>query len=505
MNALIDPAEQGTAWPWDSLPGGRWIGRLVVALLILFWVWALATWPLTLATALLVGVIAGVPVLLRPALGLPLLAIAIPFGSLRTIRIGPAGVGLAEILLGVIAVAWLLQQMARRRLHIIWPAFALPALLFLGVLLASFLPATSLVLGIKDLLKWVELWVAAVLVVNLVDRSTALLLVLGLLGAGAAEGLLGLYQFLMRQGPEEFLVMERFMRAAGTFGQPNPYGGYLGLTLPLAIGILLTVWPRIWPGRGAWRQQLPWLAAIAGAVLTAGGLIASWSRGAWLGAAAAVVAVVGGRGGRWLRGVVAVTVVGVLLCLATIGRVPVPEALAQRFSEYATDFTTFDVRNVQVTDANFAVVERIAHWQAAWGMFSDHPWTGVGLGNYTVAYEQYALPNWPDALGHAHNYYLHMLAEVGLPGLAAYLLWLAMSLWVILRALRAADGLWRGVALGALGMWVHLAVHSVFDNLYVHAMSIQLGLLLGLAAWIAGRSWATTDRAVATEVGTHGV
>jgi O-antigen ligase len=143
------------------------------------------------------------------------------------------------------------------------------------------------------------------------------------------------------------------------------------------------------------------------------------------------------------------------------------------------------VRNVEVTDANFAVVERAAHWYAAWRMFSDHPWTGVGLGNYATAYERYALPRWPDPLGHAHNYYLNIAAEAGLPGLAAYLLWMAAGLWVIARAVRGSQGLEQGLALGALGLWVHLAVHSVFDNLYVHGMAIHVGLLLGMAAWVA--------------------
>lgn len=486
MRANGEPAPVGMpAWPWERLPYGHWLGRLALAALMLVCAWALACWPLTLAATLLAAAGVGLAILIWPPLGLALLAMAVPFGSLRTVNLGPAQLGGEEVVLAVTAAAWLVRQLARRSLQLAWPAFAGAGLVLLGAMLLSFLPASSLVLAAKEMLKWVELWLAAVLVVNLVDARSALLLVLALLAAAAAEGLHGLYQFFAQVGPPGFVLMGRFMRAAGTFDQPNPYGGYLGLTLPLAVGLVLTAWPPRAGGHGeGQRSRALWLAAAGAGVLIAGGLLASWSRGAWLGAAAGVAVVLVARGGAWFRGALAVGLTGLLVCLLVFGRVPLPGALAERFSGFVSDLTTFDVRDVEVTDANFAVVERAAHWQAALGMFSDHPWTGVGLGNYPQAYPQYALPRWPDPLGHAHNYYLNIAAEAGLPGLAAYLLWVAAGLWLALRAARRSQGLWQGVALGVLGMWVHLSVHNLFDNLYVHGMGIHIGLMLGLAAWL---------------------
>ncbi len=476
--------ERVPRWPWESLPYGAWLGRLALAGLMLACAWALATLPLSRAAVLLAGAGAGVAILIWPPLGLVLLAMAVPFGSLRSLQLGPAQVGGEEAVLAVTTAAYLARQLARRSLQITWPAFAGAGLVLLGAMLLSFLPATSLALAAKEMLKWVELWLAAVLVINLVDWRSALMVVLALLAAGAAEGLHGLYQFFAQVGPPGFVLMGRFMRAAGTFAQPNPYGGYLGLTLPLAVGLVLTAWP----GKAREDTWLParivWGAAVASAALIAGGVLASWSRGAWVGAAAGVAAVVAARGGGWLRGVVALGLTGLLVCLLLFGRVPLPGALEERFSGLLADLTTFDVRDVEVNDTNFAVVERAAHWQAALGMFSDHPWTGVGLGNYPEAYAQYALPRWPDPLGHAHNYFLNVAAEAGLPGLAAYLLWVGAGLWVAVLAVRRSRGLWQGVALGALGMWVHLNVHNLFDNLYVHGMGIHIGLLLGLAAWL---------------------
>jgi O-antigen ligase len=120
-------------------------------------------------------------------------------------------------------------------------------------------------------------------------------------------------------------------------------------------------------------------------------------------------------------------------------------------------------------------------------MWSDHPWFGVGAGNYEPAYGRYALPLWPVALGHAHNYYLNIAAEAGTIGLMTYLFLWGVSVvgaWLAARRTRAWE--W-GVALGVLGVLVHLGVHGFFDNLYVHAMYLQVAILLGVIAPYARR------------------
>jgi O-antigen ligase len=145
-----------------------------------------------------------------------------------------------------------------------------------------------------------------------------------------------------------------------------------------------------------------------------------------------------------------------------------------------------DVRGVEVTDANFAVLERMAHWQSAIRMWTDRPWLGVGAGNYEVVYSRYSLPLWPYPLGHAHNYYLNIGAEAGIAGLIAYLvLWGAALLQSWKATRRALSWNW-GVALGVLGVVMHLSVHNFFDNLFVHAMYLQVAILLGLIAFPKG-------------------
>jgi O-antigen ligase len=118
-------------------------------------------------------------------------------------------------------------------------------------------------------------------------------------------------------------------------------------------------------------------------------------------------------------------------------------------------------------------------------MIEANPWTGVGFSNYQPVYEQYRLLNWPMPLGHAHNIYLNVAAETGLPGLAAYLiLWIAIFAQTI-RALGKQRGVKRGLLLGLLGAWVHLSVHHLFDNLYVDNVHLNIGAMIGLLAVLA--------------------
>jgi O-antigen ligase len=158
----------------------------------------------------------------------------------------------------------------------------------------------------------------------------------------------------------------------------------------------------------------------------------------------------------------------------------IPPSIGQRFSDFLPYLGVPDVRGVEITDANFAVLERMAHWQSAVEMWADHPWLGVGIGNYATAYPRYALPLWPLPLGHAHNYYLNMGAEAGMLGLLSYLLLWGSALALSWQATRRATGWCWGVALGVLGVLVHLSVHNFFDNLYVHSMYLQVAILLGI-------------------------
>lgn len=456
----------------------------------------LAWLPLAEAAALFFGIALLLLVIVRPWVGLALMLLAGPWGALESATFGIPIVDSGQLLFLLTVAAWLVASASRRRLVLAQTPLNVPLALFILVAGLTLLNASSLATGTRELLKWLEIALLVFLVVDVVASPRGLRpwpaamqigsrgLVAILLVAGMSQALVGIWQFALRgSGPDHFAIAGgAFYRAYGTFQQPNPYGGFMSWMALLATGTLLGLVAALRRGRigavlrASWHW---WLFVAIAAALTVLALVLSWSRGAWLAFAAggAVLLVFLPRDRR--IGVGLLLAVGFLL-LAAWGSDLIPQPLIARLSSFTADLRFGDVRGVDINDANYAVIERLAHWQAAIEMARDHFWLGVGFGNYEPAYPAYALANWPFPLGHAHNYYLNLLAEVGLVGTLAYgLLWTTILVQTIF-LLGRLDWPRRGIALGLLGAWTALSVHHLLDKLYVNNLYLHLGVMLGL-------------------------
>jgi putative inorganic carbon (HCO3(-)) transporter len=403
---------------------------------------------------------------------------------------------IGQIALVLFVGAWAASRIARgqRLLRLRWTPLYIPLLLFLAVAGLSIINALSVGKWITEWVKWVQIVFMIALVMDLGSDNLWEWLVLGLTLSGLANALVGIYEFFGGSGALHLLVSGRFFRAFGTFGQPNPFGGFMGLLTPVALMAAVGYAVRL---RAQWRSRQRILrhslALLMFYLLSSGimlvGIIFSWSRGAWLGLGGAFLVILITLPRRnWL---------GLLMLLAGVGGLALvwftdllPHSIIDRLSSSTQELFAFeDVRGIDITPENYAVAERLAHWQAALNIASYHPWLGIGFGNYEAAYPAYQLLNWSEPLGHAHNYYLNILAETGILGLLAYgKVWLsiiAMS-W---RARRHPDALARFVVVGLLGTWTYLLIHSFFDNLYVNNVFIHLGLMLGLSGVLYNQAW----------------
>jgi O-antigen ligase len=232
------------------------------------------------------------------------------------------------------------------------------------------------------------------------------LVALALTGTACAG--LGMYQTLSSQtvlglgiyGPYQSLVPVESLaepdqaliyRAAGPFRHPNELGLFLTGCLAFTFGLLGR--PRSWFLRLA-------LTALAG--LQAMTLLYTYSRSAWLGAALVIAGFLVFSPRRRLVALSALgaVVVGLAL-LPPEGR----EALGQRSGR------------AQPYD-----VGRVDSWRAAARMAWHHPLTGIGLGSFAERFPEFKDPEArldPRQRHDAHNAFLSLAAEAGLPaGLA---------------------------------------------------------------------------------------
>jgi O-antigen ligase len=143
----------------------------------------------------------------------------------------------------------------------------------------------------------------------------------------------------------------------------------------------------------------------------------------------------------------------------------------------------------RVTAADNGGDGRADLWLVATRMVDDHPLAGVGLGNFAArAGEWVSAPGELDNVElvaerphEAHNTYLQLLAETGLPGLLAFLLVIGLALRAARRAERRFTALGdehlavqaRAVLLAGIGMVAGLVFITNGDDL-------RLWLLLGL-------------------------
>lgn len=461
------------------------------------------------ALALTLGLaVAVLPPLVSGALavGLPLLLISLAYPVVAlglALLIGPTRALLVAVVPGLpldpgqlgllfFLGLWLVQRLSQRKLQLPMPALAWPFGLFILVGLASLWAAPNPVDGLQEVIKWAQMLLVALLTLDLAQRGHRVAILTAVLLAGAVQAAGGIYQWGLRGiGPEHFAIAPGRYRAYGAFEQPNPFGGYMGLVWPLAAGLafgglLKTLAPLRHTGLATLRNWplTHWLAltlTTLTAALCGVALLVSYSRGAWLGAAAAgAVLLIFAPRQRGLG--LALGLVAALGGLALWQAGLLPASITSRLSTITDFIQVYDVRGVHINDANFSLIERIAHWQAAFAMTDAHPWLGVGLGNYTAAYPDFRLINWVYPLGHAHNIYFNLLAEVGLIGLVAYLSLWGFIVWQTLTALIHTTGWQRGLALGLLGVWAHLSTHHLVDYLYVNNLHIHLGVLLGLLA-----------------------
>lgn len=306
---------------------------------------------------------------------------------------------LSETALTVLTLLWLwrLRDPAARAAAR-WPLWQ-PVLAFSAVSLVSALasghPLTALG-GCKGLLLVTALYVTADVLARPADGHRFLSALLVVVTVAAVVGLL---QTVTCPGPaadygSPAWLYHRCYRARGFFSIYMTLAGVLSL-------VLLASLPRLLPGAALPRwPTLPWMVSL-------GGLLATYTRGAWIGFAAGVLALLPiTRKGRWL-------LLGGLIVVG-LAALAGPQHLRQRF------LTMGDPDDPTVK-------ERVYMWRSGLTMWRQHPVLGLGPGGVKREYESYALPEAvKKRTGHVHNTPLQILVERGVLGLAAWLwIWAA--------------------------------------------------------------------------------
>ena len=283
-------------------------------------------------------------------------------------------------------------------------------------------------------------------------------------------------RYVIRQNETHLMVYMIEQRLTGTFKMPNDLGAYLALSLPFVIGYFVTSW---------WRdtkQKRPiWRILLLGAVVVvmSANLVLTLTRAAWvstiiaigcLGVYFIVIALrkIESVYGLWKRILFGSTLIIVLLSLSLFF---VPQHIKARFQTMIEHPVGF-------------MGERPQWWQTALALTRKYPLTGIGLGRFRYEYqnsgptEQYNIPY------HAHNIYLHIAVEHGIPSLMVFL-WMVAIICQQVYGIRQANNFWGiGTFIGASGFLISALIYGLADNILHQRTVLLFYFIIGIIFYL---------------------
>jgi putative inorganic carbon (hco3(-)) transporter len=113
------------------------------------------------------------------------------------------------------------------------------------------------------------------------------------------------------------------------------------------------------------------------------------------------------------------------------------------------------------------IVGRIEIWSRAIFMIEDYPYTGIGMGLFgPVADTLYPFHEYSTfTVEHAHNIFLQLGVDLGIPGLISWMAVLELSVMAAaLITIRAREHWLRGLGAGLLAIQIAIIVHGLTDS-----------------------------------------
>lgn len=355
---------------------------------------------------------------------------------------------------------WLMEGMKRGALRLPWDYLVLVVFLFSSFAALSLAWAPYKNAAVQMVLSILSYALLFFIIVQRINTKTQIVMHLRLvLGMGIFQGIVGIFQYVwLGEG-----------RARGTFFNPNFFAAYEAAVLIVALGLVLFLRQK--------ERSLPERVFILGTIaITSIGFVMAQSRGALL-------ALIGGISilgfSRFGKRFVAIAIV----CLA-VG-ILVPNPLSHR------------IVNAGAQDPY--AYTRLDIWKSSLNRLVDTP-LGIGAGMYKQGsfHDRFPIEGsiiryWkrPES---AHNEYLQMGVELGIPGLVIFLIgvgtwmWNTRQLWIE----QQEGGDW-GLVSGLTGATCALLLHALVDSTF-HEPALVILLVL-CAGFIYNIRYITTPEA----------
>ncbi len=270
-------------------------------------------------------------------------------------------------------------------------------------------------------------------------------------------------KYIAKKSHEQLDVYIVEPRLAGTFKMPNDLGAYLVIAIPIAMGYFISGWRNRRDGNRGVSIQWGWIVFL-GLILgvMAANLALTLTRGAWIAVCFAMIYMAICFKRRLLWGLLIIVVLSPLL---------MPQDVKERFE------------TIWQRPSGF-MSERPQWWKTSTQLIAKYPITGIGLGRFRHEYKLHAPPDMYHEPYHAHNIYLQIAVEQGIPSLLLFF-WMLSLIFRQLFALRKTGDFWRsGLYIGGSGFLISALVYGLADHILHQRPILMFWFIIGIVFYV---------------------
>jgi len=231
----------------------------------------------------------------------------------------------------------------------------------------------------------------------------------------------------------------------------NAIGGTIILIIPIYIILIFLYLRQKKENYTVYKNNLFLIFLILGAIVINGVLLLTQSRGSWIGLllSCSILLFPGRQGKKWGLLLIFLFFIGYLMLLG------------------------FEEIPLGAQEIKAKIIGRMHFWDLAIKSIVDHPGFGIGMNRIRM------IPQVGYELAHVHNHLLHTAAELGIPGLVAYLAILIGAAFMCFKIWQKSNIGWMRAI--ALGLGCGQLAHFIFGM----ADSIPLGAKVGIFFWFS--------------------
>lgn len=434
-----------------------------------------------IALAIIIFIVFALAVFKDPVFGVFLVAFLLPFERIGSYDFAGITVRASQIFALMALVAWVLIFLAKKENFNAKNPILIPLCFFVGISALSIINALNTQRAVLVFLFNAFVIAVALMIPNLVKNKEHLdKIVKIILVSCFVVSLFGLYQFLgdvaglptNLTGLREHYtsIVFGFPRIQSTCLEPLYFANYLLIPVSLCLALI----SRKKEEKDKFYIKPLYLVLIL--VLASVNLILTLSRGGYLGFVTVILLSLV----IFFRSFFTWKKVLIFILIALVVFISVYYFLKLAGKEKAIETFLTQATNIA---RGPAVKERTSTYEEAWKLFKDHPWFGIGVGNFGPMYAPHT-QIMPEKIGWpiVNNEFLEILAETGIFGFLSFLAFIIVLVVYSIRVIRLAkDSYIRIILIGLLIAFCGILVqYQTFSTLYILHIWFLIGLMVAV-------------------------